>query len=135
MGWLHATPDKQDNQRYKYCCEGHPHLVLPEIKSGEYIVELWQQAGLCKTGGMGAISLDWQDMAAFKVFSELNQFEAGTITNMSRCYVSGLNMKDVNSSPPYKREYTQEEWVAMERSVEIIESEHNKKEMQKLISK
>lgn len=84
---------------------------------------------------MGAVSLDWQDMAAFRVFSELNQFEAGAIINMSRCYVSGLNMKDVNISPPYKREYTQEEWVAMERSVEIIESEHNKKEMQKLISK
>lgn len=84
---------------------------------------------------MGAISLDWQDMAAFKVFSDVNKFEAGTVINMSRCYVAGLNMKDINDPPPYKREYSQEEWLAMEKTVELIEAEHNKKEMQKLLSK
>ncbi|MGO1190274.1 hypothetical protein [Vibrio casei] len=135
MGWLHATPEKREQQRYRYCGDGHPHLVLPDIMGGEYVAELWQSCGVFKSGGMGAVSLDWQDMHAFSSFNEINGYEADLIIKMSRSYVNGINMREVNDPPPYKREYSHEEWLAMEKTVELIEAEHHKKEMRKLATR
>lgn len=91
MGWLHATPEKSKKRRFESLDDGDPFKKLPDITNGEYIAELWQDAGLCKSGGMGATALDWSDLASFKVFTDIDYFESKVIIKMSRSYTSWLS--------------------------------------------
>lgn len=63
------------------------------------------------------IPIEWVDVAAFNRFYEIDSFEADSIIMMSREYCSGLNMTG-SQSAPYKREYSQEEWEAREKTIE-----------------
>ena len=132
MGWLHCTPDKGDCSRAQSLCDEDPLLVLPEIESCDYILEIWQKAGIVKSTGMGVVPLDWQDVKAFSSFYELNAFEASAIVEMSRAYSQGNNTKERNSKPPYQREYSLAELIAREKSSELQEARHNAKEAAKL---
>lgn len=105
---------------------------MPEIESCDYILEIWQKAGIVKSTGMGIVPLDWQDVKAFSSFYELNAFEASVIVEMSRAYSQGNNTKDRNSKPPYKREYSLAELIAREKSSELQEARHLAKEQAKL---
>lgn len=40
---------------------------------------------------MGATALDWNDLASFKIFTDIDYTEARVIIKMSRCYVSWLS--------------------------------------------
>jgi hypothetical protein len=106
---------------------------MPEIVSCDYLLELWQGAGIVKSNGMGLVPLDWQDIHAFSIFNDVNPFEARLIVEMSRNYSQGNNMSKPNSRAPYQREYTDSDMIAMEKSADMQEAAHMKKEMQKLL--
>lgn len=108
---------------------------MPDVGDFDYILGQWQEAGIAKSGGMGILALDWQDIKAFSDFNEINSFEAQMIIKLSASYVNGLNMKEHNDRAPYQREYTHDEWLAREGSVKKAEKAHAAKEAQKLLKK
>lgn len=118
LGWLHAIPEKKDKVRCSYFDKEDPYFVMPDLGCVDYIAELWFKCGRCKSGGMAQAPLDWIDVAALDRFRPLDYFEAEMIIMMSREYCSGLGMKQNSDHSPYKREYTQEEWLARERTID-----------------
>lgn len=75
---------------------------MPEVGIGKYIVDLWNEVGECKQGGMSIAPIDWVDLAAFKEFSGINKHEAHAIISMSKEYVAAISRyKDQYATAPY----------------------------------
>lgn len=70
-------------------------------------------------GGMSSAPLTWQEVAAFSQFNPIDAFEASMIIEMSKAFVSGIGMTDVNDKAPYKPEMSHEDWLARERTIEL----------------
>lgn len=78
------------------------YFKMPEVGIGKYIVDLWNEVGECKQGGMSIVPIDWADLAAFKEFSGINKHEAHAIISMSKEYVAAINRyEEPNSPAPY----------------------------------
>ena len=85
----------------------------------DYIAHLWFKCGKCKAGAMSYVALDWVDVASMARFHSLDSFEADSIIMMSREYCAGLTLKSSSDKAPYnKPEYTDEDWLARERTME-----------------
>lgn len=70
-------------------------------------------------GGMSTAPLSWQEVAAFSKFNEVNSFEASLIIEMSKAFVEGIGMTDINDKAPYVGEMTKEDWLAREKSIDM----------------
>ena len=118
MGWLNATVKKKDKRRADLYDKDDPFNRLPDVDDYAYIILLWNRAGMISRGGMSSAPLTWQELAAFSSFNNLTLFEAGVIIDMSRSFVEGLGMSDINDKAPYQTELTGDDWLARERSIE-----------------
>lgn len=45
--------------------EGSPFLVMPDIESEAYLVQLWEDAGVVEPGGMSTTRLSWKEILAW----------------------------------------------------------------------
>jgi len=91
---------------------------MPDLNGCDYIVSMWHKAGMINRGGMATAPLTWPDIDAFSRFNYVNSFEALMIIEMSRSFVSGLNMKNESDRAPYTFTYTEEDWNARSRSID-----------------
>ncbi|AUR90858.1 hypothetical protein NVP1151O_17 [Vibrio phage 1.151.O._10N.222.46.B1] len=96
-----------------------PFHKLPNVSDVDYIVLLWNEVGMIGRGGMSTTPLTWQEVAAFSMFNPIDKFEASMIIAMSRAFVDGVGMTDVNDKAPYSTEMTHEDMLARERSIEM----------------
>lgn len=120
MGWLNANVKGKDKRRSDLYDKHDAFNRLPEIDDFDYIVLLWNKAGMISRGGMSSAPLTWQELAAFSSFNHVDGFEAQMIIDMSRNFVEGLSMSDINDKAPYKTEMSKEDWIARERSIESL---------------
>ena len=63
---------------------------------------MWHDVGLYKSGSMSIEPIGWSELAAYKSFCDVNQFEARCIIGMSKAFVSSINnSKDPSVKAPY----------------------------------
>lgn len=63
---------------------------------------MWHDVGLYKSGSMSIEPIGWSELAAYKAFCDVNQFEARSIISMSKSFVSSINnSKDPLTPAPY----------------------------------
>ena len=63
---------------------------------------MWHDVGLYKSGSMSIEPIGWSELAAYKAFCDVNQFEARSIISMSKSFVSSINnSKDPLAPAPY----------------------------------
>lgn len=78
---------------------------MPEIPdSVKYLVPLFFELGMCKSGMSGALPIDWSDIAAWKEVTgrKVEGWECMLLRDMSLAYVSELSAaKDKRKTPPY----------------------------------
>lgn len=77
---------------------------MPEISKGKYLIDVLLEIGMSKSGGFGAIPIDWQDIYAYCMLTatRLTREEVLIIRRLSRAYVSQLNSsKEDGALPPY----------------------------------
>ncbi|CAH9015503.1 conserved hypothetical protein [Vibrio phage 137E35-1] len=68
---------------------------------------------------MTTTPLTWQEVAAFSMFNPIDKFEASMIIAMSRAFVDGVGMTDINDKAPYTDEMTHDDLLARERSIDM----------------
>jgi hypothetical protein len=82
---------------------------LPELTKNDYILDLLFDIGLAKSGGMGAVPIDWVDIKSYMdcTGTKLNYYETKKIRELSKVYVSQLNSsKDESTPPPFTNSST-----------------------------
>lgn len=107
MAWLNAKPKGKDKSRYKQysaLSETHPKLVMPDLGAALYVIELFTEAGICSSNGMGATPLSWQDIDAWLNVTQrkLCLWEKMLVKELSELYVSQLyDSENPNCAAPY----------------------------------
>lgn len=108
MAWLHAVPEGSKKSRlasYREQDEDSPFLKLPDIdETAEYLINLWQEAGLVSTSGTGIIPLTWVDINAWLSVTELTLpvHDKLVIKQLSEAYAAEYNAASDKDRPaPY----------------------------------
>lgn len=81
-------------------------LPLVELEAGDYLLDLLQQLGPIRSGGMGLTTPDWQEVVAFASASslDLEPWEYRLIRRMCAGYLREFNAgKEPLSIPPIER--------------------------------
>lgn len=115
LAWLHAVPEGSKKSRLTQLKESDGESVFlqfPELDGAEYMVTLFQEAGLMSSNGMGAVPLSWQEIESWLDVTELRLtvWEKLTIREMSDAYVAALHQSTGKHDPaPYVPAVTPEE--------------------------
>lgn len=116
MAWLYATPRSSDPkrpnsesryQKFRRIADSGrdaPHLEMPEIEGGAYLIEYLAEIGEAKHGSTGIVPIEWIDIKAWQDVTGmvLNMWEAKTIKYLSAVYVNQyIEAGDPNCPPPW----------------------------------
>lgn len=107
LAWLHAVPEGSKTSRLKSFNDkddDSAFLQFPELDGSGYLVNLWQEAGLIMSNGMGVVPLTWQEIESWLRVTELQLtvWEKLTIREMSEAYAAeSAKATDKHAAPPY----------------------------------
>lgn len=89
--------EKKDNKdqavsRFEKLRKNKLEPVFPELEAGSYILDIMQDIGYSKSGGMGMIPLDWIDIKSFSDVTGIifTKDEAILIKKLSEAYVGQM---------------------------------------------
>lgn len=104
MAWTSYKGEGWTKTRGELLPDSSPHKALPIVKFAPYLLQYCFEVGMVKSGAMGAVALEWVDLAAWVSLSKvyLHPEEARIIIDASRNYVSWLaKSKDDNCPAPF----------------------------------
>lgn len=104
LAWLNASPEGSKKSRleaFKARGDDSSFLEFPKIEGAEYMVALFQEAGVMQSNGMGVIPLTWQEIESWLRTTELDLsvWEKLTIREMSEAYVAEFTKASAKDAP------------------------------------
>lgn len=118
LAWLNTAPNppkgdktgvKQPQRIKRLRAEGFP-VELPD-NPVPYLVDWLMEVGPFGTGGMGAVAINWADLATWQALTglQIDPWEARTLVRLSRDFVAQTERsKDITCPAPYSTGATSE---------------------------
>tara|TARA_R110000850_G_scaffold252681_1_gene377839 strand:- start:150 stop:479 length:330 start_codon:yes stop_codon:yes gene_type:complete len=101
LAWLSYQSENWTKPRGELIAKDHKYRELPAVKLTPYIITYAFELGLCKSGGMGAVKIDWVDIAAWATLTDtqISADDAKLLMIASKSYVFWQSKVKEDTSP------------------------------------